>query len=73
MTGRRPYWSVHPREGVRKRPLLYISGCALARLRGAQVKAGLPWQVVLEPETIATLRAYVARVRRLKRCKKEAS
>ena len=43
------------------------------RLRGTQVKAGLPWQVVLEPETIATLRAYVARARRVKRCKKEAS
>ena len=43
------------------------------RLRGAQVKAGLPWHVVLEPESVATLRAYVARARRVKRCKKEAS
>jgi hypothetical protein len=43
------------------------------RLRGAQVRAGLPWHVVLEPESVATLRAYVARARRVKRCKKEAS
>jgi excisionase family DNA binding protein len=42
------------------------------RLRGVQVKAGLPWHVVLDPETVATSRAYLDRARRVKRSKKEA-
>jgi excisionase family DNA binding protein len=46
------------------------------RLPGVQVRAGLPWKVVVTPETIGTLRDYAAgarRVRRAQRFNKEAS
>jgi hypothetical protein len=38
----------------------------LGRLRGVQVRSGLPWKVVLSPESVATLQTHVARARRIK-------
>ncbi len=46
------------------------------RLAGVQVRAGLPWKVIVSPETIQDLRAYAAgarRVRHARRFNKEAS
>ena len=48
----------------------------LGRLAGVQIRAGLPWKVVVSAETIDRLRDHVAGARRVRRAhgfNKEAS